>query len=986
MTDGARIFLSTMPAGRRERLVALCFVLVSAGIFLATAPFAKTPLIPIPAFLPMYQSALVINDLITAVLLLSQFAILRFRALLVLACAYFFSACMAVAQALSFPGLFSPAGLLGAGPQTAAWIYFLWHGGFPLFIVGYALLKNQGEEPASAGGQAHENSYRAVMAGLAAVLVLAVGLTLLTTAGHDRLPAIMQGDTDAQTKIIVASATWLMILVALVLLWRRRPHLAIDLWLMVVMCAWVFDVALAAVLNHGRYDLGWYTGRIYGLLASSFVLVILLLENGRLYAQLATAHAGERRERQLVQQKSAELISLNKDLDGTIAALRDSSARIQSILDTVVDGIITIDQRGIVQTINPAVERIFGYAANEMIGQNIKLLMPEPDRGRHDGYINDHVASGVARIIGSGREVTGRRKDGATFPMDLAISRMRLGGELHFTGVVRDITTRKQAEDALIAAREEANIANNAKDSFLATMSHEIRTPLTGMLGMLELLSMTDLDREQSSTLNSAWGSARALLRIVNDILDWSKIQEGKLQLSPQATSIPLLLQEIVNTYSRVASAKNLVLRQRADPRLGPAYIVDPLRLSQVLNNYVSNAIKFTHRGEVEVSAVLLDRLDSGDRIRFSVKDTGVGISKEVQQNLFQRYRQGGSDTARMYGGTGLGLAICRSLADLMDGQLALDTEPGRGSTFSITLTLPISDAPTIAVHSAHPELEQKVPLPLYDGSVDAPKVLAVDDHPNNRNLLARQLVLLGFRAETAEDGRVALSMWRDGHFALVITDCHMPEMDGYALTRAIREIETVEARPHTPIIAWTANALIEESQKCKAAGIDGLLVKPNNLAQLKKAVATCLSVAGYDLTESSALSHDALGGQSKVPIDFAALKQVVPDSDQHIPILLDFQKHTRIDSSRLIQLLEQGDLASAETMAHRMKGSCRMVGAGSLANVCAAIESAASNGDLMGAQAARTAFDEAAAELDAYLSELGRSVEKISGEHDDRK
>lgn len=244
--------------------------------------------------------------------------------------------------------------------------------------------------------------------------------------------------------------------------------------------------------------------------------------------------------------------------------------------------------------------------------------------------------------------------------------------------------------------------ANRAKDSFLATMSHEIRTPLTGMLGMLELLSLTSLDGEQRETLDAAWDSGRGLLRIVSDILDWSKIEEGKLELAPRPTSIEQLLKDVVNAYSRVASAKSLMLWQHTDSRFNSAYIVDPLRLSQVLNNFVSNAIKFTQAGEIEVRAELLENLDSGDRICFSVKDTGDGIAKDVQEQLFQRYRQGSADTARMYGGTGLGLSICKRLADMMDGQVDLKSEPGHGSVFSITLTLPISGLPSETVKSIY--------------------------------------------------------------------------------------------------------------------------------------------------------------------------------------------------------------------------------------------------------------------------------------------
>jgi PAS domain S-box-containing protein len=239
----------------------------------------------------------------------------------------------------------------------------------------------------------------------------------------------------------------------------------------------------------------------------------------------------------------------------TQAALRDSATRIQAILNTVADVIITIDERGIVWTVNLAVKTMFGYDVAEIVGQNIRLLMSEPYRSQHDGYLERYRTTGEAHIIGSGREVVGQRKDGSVFPMYLAVSEMRLEGERHFIGVVHDITERKQAEQKLFVAKEAAELANRAKDSFLATMSHEIRTPLTGMLGMLEVLSLTSLDHDQYETLKAVWESGRSLLRIVNDIRDWSKIEAGKLTLSPRSISIPRLLQEVVNTYSRVASS-----------------------------------------------------------------------------------------------------------------------------------------------------------------------------------------------------------------------------------------------------------------------------------------------------------------------------------------------------------------------------------------------------------------------------------------------
>jgi signal transduction histidine kinase len=305
--------LAALPADRGARRLALAAVLVSVAVFLAAAPYAKVPLPPVPAFIPIYQSALVLCDIITAVLLFTQFGILGSRALLVLASGYLFSALMAVAHALSFPGLFAPGGLLGAGPQTTAWIYFLWHGGFPLLVTAYAVLKDDGaQRPAARDTSA---ALRYIGMAIVATILAVAALVLLATNGHDVLPAIMQGNRDAPTKVLVAAATWILSLTALVTVWRRRPHSVVDIWLLVTMCAWLFDIALAAVLNGARFDLGFYAGRVYGLLASSFVLIVLLTESSLLHGRLLEAHRRERAERQLVQQKSNELVAANKELD-----------------------------------------------------------------------------------------------------------------------------------------------------------------------------------------------------------------------------------------------------------------------------------------------------------------------------------------------------------------------------------------------------------------------------------------------------------------------------------------------------------------------------------------------------------------------------------------------------------------------------------------------------------------------------------------------
>ena len=302
-------FLSTLRPGRIQQRAALAGVLLSLAFFLAATPFAQVPLSPIPAFLPIYQSALVVVDMITVTLLIGQYMILRSRALLVLACAYLFGALMAIAHALSFPGLFAASGLLGGG-QTTAWLYFLWHAGFPLFVMGYALLNGRGLPRPSSRATA------------AAELATGIGLTLavaalLVAAAHwaPLVLPLMVDNTDAPAKAVVATITWLVGMATLSVLWFRPLHSVIDLWLMVVMCVWAADTALAAVFNNARYDLGWYSGRVYGLLANSFVLAVLLLENSALYARLVEANEAQRHRTAELRRLSTELEAANRDLD-----------------------------------------------------------------------------------------------------------------------------------------------------------------------------------------------------------------------------------------------------------------------------------------------------------------------------------------------------------------------------------------------------------------------------------------------------------------------------------------------------------------------------------------------------------------------------------------------------------------------------------------------------------------------------------------------
>ena len=318
-TQQQQVFLSLMPAGRGDTRLALTVVLVSIAAFVIAAPFATEQLARVDAFIPIYQSALAICDLVTAVLLFGQYGILRRRALLILASGYLFTAAMVVVHTLSFPGLFAPSGLFGAGPQSTAWIYMFWHAGFPLAVIGYALSMPRNGEVSESPGASRADIVTAV----AIVLVIVSALSSLVTAGQARLPPIMQDNHYTALMIGVVGSVWLFSLAALVVLWRRKPRSVLDVWLMVTMCAWMFDIGLSAVLNAGRFDLGFYAGRIYGFLAATFVLLVLLLETRALYAKLARSLFAERaaadaRARDLARSEE-RLRQLNESLEQRVA-------------------------------------------------------------------------------------------------------------------------------------------------------------------------------------------------------------------------------------------------------------------------------------------------------------------------------------------------------------------------------------------------------------------------------------------------------------------------------------------------------------------------------------------------------------------------------------------------------------------------------------------------------------------------------------------
>ena len=440
------IFLSTMPATGRDRTAAASIVVVSALLFACAVPFAGVPLAPVPAFVASYQSALAINDLITAILLFSQFGVSRSRALLLLASGYLFTAIAALVHALTFPGLFAPGGLLGAGPQTTVWLYMVWHGGFPLLVLGYAGLKARDN-----GTRMQGSSARAILGSIAAVVAAMAAFTAVVTGGHDILPILLKDGHYTPIMLGVVSTVWCLSLAALAGLWFRKPHSVLDIWLMVVLCAWLFDIAMSAILNVARFDLGFYLGRIYGLCAASFVLAVLLIDNIGLQAQLARLLGKLRHQ-------AASERNLRTERERIFSAVVESSN--DAIITKALDGTIT--------GWNGAAERLFGYTSAEAVGRRIDIIVP-PDRHAEVGDILERVGKGE-RV--QHFETSRRHKGGRNVEVSLSVSPIRSasGDIIGASKTARDITESNRTLKALTwEVEERQRIFETSHDLILVT-------------------------------------------------------------------------------------------------------------------------------------------------------------------------------------------------------------------------------------------------------------------------------------------------------------------------------------------------------------------------------------------------------------------------------------------------------------------------------------------------------------------------------------
>ena len=496
----------------------------------------------------------------------------------------------------------------------------------------------------------------------------------------------------------------------------------------------------------------------------------------------------------------------------------------------------------------------------------------------------------------------------------------------------------ERARDAAEHARREAEAANQAKSTFLATMSHEIRTPMNGVLGMIEVLERQGLNEAQQRTVSIIRDSGKALLRIIDDILDFSRIESGRLELEEIPFSLSTLVTTTLETFRPQAAAKKLNLEEEIDAGSQDALIGDPTRVRQIVSNLLSNAIKFTEHGGVRVHVSTAALGEGNTRTILAVTDSGIGLNAEQRARLFEPFMQADSSITREFGGTGLGLSIVRRLAQIMGGDVAVESAPGAGSIFTVTLT--IRAAPADLPLRLAPKPPARAPVNV--ARVEGPRILVVDDHPVNREVLVMQLNLLGIAADSAPSGVDALAAWECTRYAAVLLDIHMPRMDGYELTQRLRAAEAERDGIRTPIIAVTADAMKGEEERCLKNGMDAYLLKPVNIERLRATLDRWLPVQIEDHVAGAAKQK-----KSAAAIDRDVLAAWLGDDRDALDDLLRKFRQTAITTEREIDDASRtGNLATLTEAAHKLSGAALAIGAGEVAAAAGALERAGKAGD----------------------------------------